>query len=205
MIKFENTNLSLIDVHVDKSLIYQTLGLYYESLQQYQKELMQFIISIHYNHQNNDTNDLIMVSHWKFATISSRFMNSSNTTQIMKHFSIAVDQSSRTNWKYYQLSQLYYDFGYFMMNSKLNDIKNATKYYLKSVELNPFNIKARTQMQEIIEENEDMFSQFDKCTLCMGFMIESFPFIQTNNCTHRFHKSCIDKWYRKTQERRCIL
>ena len=203
MTKFENT--SLIDVHVDKSLIHETLGLYYESIKQYQQSLMQFNMSIHCNHQNNNTNDLIMVSHWKFATISSRFMNNSNTTQIMKHFSIAVNQSSRTTWKYYQLSELFYDFGYFVMNSKLNEVVNATKYYLKSVELNPFNIKARTQLDQIVEQNEDIFSQFDKCTLCMEFMIESFPFIHTNNCTHRFHKNCIDKWYRKQKEKKCVL
>ena len=207
---FESTmkkfiNINLIDV--DKSLIHQILGLYYESLNRYQQAAFQFIMSIQHNHaNNNNTKDLIMVSHWKWAKISSRYLNNSNTTQIMKHFSIAVDQSSHapTMWNNCQLSELYYDFGYFL-NTKMNDIWNATKYYSKSVELNSFNIKAKEQLDKIVEENEDIFSQFDQCTLCLAVMIGSYQSIHTNNCTHRFHTSCIDKWNQKKKEKVCPL
>ena len=59
MIKFENTTW----LNVDKSLLHETLGLYYESLKQYDQASTQFIMSIDSNHENNETNDLIMVSH----------------------------------------------------------------------------------------------------------------------------------------------
>ena len=203
MAKF--TNSYAIDV--DKSLIHETLGLYYESLNKYHQSSMQFIMSIHRNDENNNKNDLIMVSHWKIGKISSRYLNNSITTaQAMQHFSIALDQSSRvpTLWKSYQLSELYYDFGYFL-NTRMNDVWNATKYYLKSIELNSLNIKARQQLDETIEENQHTFSQFDKCALCLGVMIEPFQSIHKNNCTHRFHQNCIDKWYQKKQEKSCPL
>ena len=204
MIKFVNTNL----IDVDKSLIHETLGLYYQSLNLFEQALMQFILSIHHNDKNNSTNDLIMVSYWKIGKIYSRHSKNSNitTTKILKHFSIAVDQASRapTIWKKYQLSELYYDFGYFL-NTKMNDVWNATRYYLKSIELNPFNIKAKEQLDQTIDKNENVFSQFDECTLCLGRMIDSFQSIHTNNCTHRFHTNCINKWYQKTKEKACPL
>ena len=202
MKKFASINfLQLFNVSIDKSLIHETLGLYYESLNQYEKALMQFIMSIHYNNQNNNKNDLIMISHWKIAKISSRLMN---TTQVMQYFLIAVNQSLRIVhvWKNYQLSELYYDFGYFFM-TRMNDIWNATKYYFKSVELNPFNVKAKQQLDQIIEQNEHVFSQFDQCALCWEIMIDSFQSIHTNNCTHRFHKNCIDKWYQQNKKKPC--
>ena len=87
----------------------------------------------------------------------------------------------------------------------MNDVWNATKYYLKSIELNSFNIKAKEQLDQIIDQNEDVFSQFDKCTLCLGVMIDPFQSIHTNNCTHRFHTSCIDKWHQKKKEKVCAL
>ena len=54
-------------------------------------------------------------------------MKHCNTTKTMNHFSIAIDQSSHapTMWKNYQLSELYYDFGYFL-NTTMNDVLNAT-------------------------------------------------------------------------------
>ena len=70
MTKF--TKLNLVDV--DKSLIHETLRLYYESLNQFQQALIQFIMSIHQNNRNNTNNDknrLIIVSHWKIDKISS--------------------------------------------------------------------------------------------------------------------------------------
>ena len=160
-------------------------------------------MSIPYNAKNNNANDLIMVSHWKIAKISSRFMKDCNTTEAMQHFLIAVDQSSHapTMWKNYQLSELYYDFGYFLQ-SKMNDFFNATKYFVKSVELNSYNIKAKEQLDQIIEENEDIF---DKCTLCLGIMIDSIQSIHTNKCTHQFHKKCIEKWYQTQRAKTCPL
>ena len=198
---FANTNV----ITVDKSLIHETLGLYYESVNQSQQALMQFIMSFHYNLKNNKKNDLILVSHWKIGQILSRYSNLSNsdTKKAMKHFSIAVNQSSPI-WQNFQLSELHYDYGYFL-NTKMNDIWNAVKHYLKSVELNPFNIKAREQLDQIIEENQDTFSQFDKCALCLGIMIDSHQSIHTNNCTHRFHTNCIGKWYQRKKEKACPL
>ena len=202
MKNFENTTLN----HVDKSLIYQTLGLYYESLNQFRQALVHFIMSIHYNDKNNNTNDLITVSYWKVGKINSRYLKKSNTTTVLQYFSIAVDQSSRTpnTWKHFQLSELYYDFGYFL-KTKMNDNLNATKYFSKSVELNAFNIKSKKQLNEIIDKHEDMLSQADKCSLCLGIMIDSFQSIHTNNCTHRFHTNCIDKWYQNKKEKVCPL
>ena len=142
------------------------LGLYYESLNQYQKALIQFIMSIHSNHKKNNKNDLIMVSHWKLPKYHHVLRsNVTHAAETMKHFLIAVDQSSHapTMWKKYQLSELYYDFGYFLQ-SKMNDVLNATKYFAESV---AYNIKAKEQLDQIIEENEDTF---DKCTLCLGVM-----------------------------------
>ena len=206
MIKFKQNFANLTDA--DQSLISEVLGLYYESLNQFQQASIQLIMSIHYNDKSNNQNDLIAVSYWKLAKILSCYLNNSNynTTQAMKHFSIAFNQSSRapTNWNNFQMSELYYDFGYFLQ-TKMHDIWNATKYYSKSIELNSFNIKAKEQLDQIIEQNEHIFSQFDKCTLCLNVMIDSFQYIHTNNCTHGFHTSCIDKWYKKQNQKTCPL
>ena len=187
-----------------QSLILEVLGLYYESLNRFKLASMQYIMSIYYNEQNNKTNNsLIMVSHWKLARIFSRDLNSSNA-QSMKHFVSAIDESYRSRWNNFQLSQLYYDFGYFLQ-TKMNDVWNATKYYAKSVQLNSYNIKANSQLDQIMEQNEDIFSQFERCACCSRIMIEQFQPMWTNNCTHQFHVSCINKWYQTKQEKTCPL
>ena len=204
MIKFTVTNL----INVDKSLVHETLGLYYESIQQYQQALMEFVMSIYHNDKNNNslnTNDLIMVSHWKIGNIYSRFIKHRNITQIMQHFSTAIDESSQTIWTNSLLSELYYDFGYFF-KTKMNDTWNATKYYVKSLQLNSMNIKAKEQLVETVKKNEDVLnSQFEKCSLCLDAMIDFCQSIHTTNCTHRFHTQCINKWYQKKIQKSCPL
>ena len=169
MKKFINIIINLINV--DKSVIHEILGLYYESFNKYQQPAFQFIMSIHHDHQNNNTNDLIMVSHWKIAKVSSRYLNNSNTTQAMKYFSIAVDQSSQPrtcyefNFKIYSIQFIYY--------------------------------QSAAQLDQLIDKKEDIFSQFDQCTLCLSVMIDSYQSIRTNDCTYQFHTNCISKRKRK--------
>ena len=111
-------------------------------------------------------------------------MNNSNTTQIIKHFSIAVDQSqshASTIWPNYHLSPLFHDFAYFF-KTPMKDSENATEYLLKAIELSPLD---------------------KKCRLCLNFLIDSQHSIHTTNCKHRFHTDCINKWYRCRHEKSC--
>ena len=202
------TTILKFEKMVDPSLLHQVLGLYYESSNQFETASMHFIKSIAIDDKQSQ-NNLIMVSHWKLGQIFSVYLNQSVTyTQSMQYFLAAVDQlnTSTFSWSKFQISEFYFDFGYFLQ-TKMNDIWNATKYYAKSIELNAFNIKANNQLDRIMEQNETMFSKFEDCACCSRPMIDSFQSIHTNNCGHKFHALCIVSWYEKNsnQEKSCPL
>ena len=200
---FESTLLQFTtvrNINIDHSLVHRSLGLYYESINKLEHSLFHHLksVQIQQNDTQIDDTKLIVLSHWKLGKIFSVYLNNSND-KAMDHFCKAINSHQLHSLSHLQQSELYYDFAYFL-ETKMNDIWNATKGYAIAIKINVYNRKANVRFDQLIEKHRCVFAQrgYDTdCTVCSRLIVHEFDNNFTTNCGHQFHKACVLKWLKK--------